>query len=143
MSNDSQKRPAGLLVICLYAGTTALSIPLTVIVFVLFPPGTVQGFFAGMGALGFVNFFGEVAFIIANLLGALYLFRLRRAAVQPFGWALALVASLTMIQLASDIAEANRTAAFDSNFIIRFLGLAIGIAIFVYARRLRERGVLT
>ena len=145
MSGASHKRPAGVWVTCVYVGLSSLATLFNVVLIVgwALSPTMMRSMVMGASILTKVAFVGSVALAIANVLGALFLFRFRKAAVQPFGWALALAASIAIIRLV----ETNYSDLSDSFSLLTvvepLLITAIGTAIFLYARRLRARGVLS
>jgi hypothetical protein len=90
--------------------------------------------------LGVVDYLSSMAVGLITAVAVVQLVRLRKSAVVAFGATLALNAALWLVQfLRGGITQ----ALGGSGLVGALLGLVLLSAVFLYARRLREKGVLT
>ena len=140
MGEPTNRRPKWVWAITGWFGFSAVS---TLSSFALLYTGAItlnaaqQAYFS---RFGIADYLGTVGLGVINAVAVVQLFRLRRVAVVAFGAALALNATLWLIQLL----RGGLTQAFGGSGLVgACLGLILLTCVFLYVRKLRERGVLT
>ncbi len=133
------RRPVWVWVICIYiflsVGFYILSFALTLSGAVPLTPAQ-QAYFPGLGV---VNYGSIIGLALLNLTAMAFLFVLRKIAVTLFGASLLLNVGFTLVHAATTTWE---QAIGWSGLVGVLIGWGILAAVFLYARHLRQTGVL-
>src|SRR5262249_54444333 len=137
---SSDRRPKWVWIICIFyllsVGGTVLS--MAVVLSGLLPlDAESQAYFSNLGIIDYLSMIGLG---LLNIVAVVLLFRLRKSAVFVFGLSLALNIALVLVHA---LTTNWLKAAGGSGPLEMLFGWLITVGVIQYARRLKDRGVLT